>query len=194
MGDRIRHDLKWAHGSGHALAELDCLQLEAALDLRRSRKEHLHRLYHAVAQAGRTSQHQRSLAAGELLVENEEWDAAKVVAVQVRHEHRVDRSGCESQSRQTDQRRRPAVEQHVRALATERDTRLETPAAAEGVARADELHDDHAQLVSSIGTKAGLRYSTRVHGALTGKSEAYFARAAACTQPRLRPMTAVAQQ
>jgi hypothetical protein len=87
---------------------------------------------------------QRSGAVAELAVQDQERQAAEVVAVQVRHQHQPDLVGIVALLLQGDQGGGAAVQQDVAILAggPQQNARLEAAAAAEGITRADEPHLD----------------------------------------------------
>jgi hypothetical protein len=127
-----------------AIGQLGEPDVESPPDGRRARKEHLHRLAHAGLDAGRSHHDERARAPRELAVEDQERDAAEVIAVQVGEDHRVDRRGIDAEAAHRNQGRRAAVDEGLGRARLEMDARLEAPAAAERVARAEEayLHED----------------------------------------------------
>jgi glutamate dehydrogenase/leucine dehydrogenase len=89
---------------------------------------------------------QGSGAVAELAVQDQERQAAEVVAVQVRHQHQPDPVGILPLLLQGDQGGGAAVQQDVAVLAggVQQDAGLEAAAAAEGVTGADEPHLDES--------------------------------------------------
>jgi hypothetical protein len=82
---------------------------------------------------------------GELAVQDQEREAAEVVAVQVRHQHQPNLAGILALLVEGDQGRGAAVQQHIAvvvARGVQQDAGLEAAAAAEGVTGANEPHLD----------------------------------------------------
>jgi hypothetical protein len=82
---------------------------------------------------------------GELAVQDQEREAAEVVAVQVRHQHQPNLVGILALLLEGDQRGGAAVQQDITAVVArgvQQDAGLEAAAAAEGVTGANEPHLD----------------------------------------------------
>lgn len=130
---------------GGALGQLDELDGEALLGARGPREEHLHRVADARLDARRAGDDERPCAPrDELGVQDEEGQAAEVIAVEVADEDGLDVVRIDVEAAHRDERRRAAVEQDGAGCGSDEDARLEPPAAAEGVAAAKELHRHHA--------------------------------------------------
>src|SRR5207247_10761181 len=87
----------------------------------------------------------------ELAVEDQVGHAAGVVAVVVRHEHRVDRAGIDGGALQRDERRRSTVDENAEAVVLEEDAGLRASAGPECVAASDEADRGHSVGRSSYG-------------------------------------------
>jgi hypothetical protein len=108
-------------------------------------KQHLHRRLHALADPGWAGDVRGSGAVGELAVQDQEREAAEVVAVQVRHQHQPNLVGILALLLEGDQRGGAAVQQDITAVVArgvQQDAGLEAAAAAEGVTGANEPHLD----------------------------------------------------
>jgi hypothetical protein len=138
MLDREPGDRQGADRCGRARRELDEVGAEPAGRPGGAGKQDLHRRHHPLASARRPGDDERALAPAELAVEDEEGHAAEVVTVEVREEDAVDRGGIDAGALQGDERRGAAVDQDAAAGTVEAETGLEAPAAAEGVAGAEE--------------------------------------------------------
>jgi hypothetical protein len=81
----------------------------------------------------------------ELTVQDEEREAAEVVAVQMGQKDPADRSRVHAGPLHRDQRGRPAVDQERPARALQEEARLKAPSAPKRVARPEELKLNLAQ-------------------------------------------------
>jgi hypothetical protein len=81
---------------------------------------------------GNSPHNQRPLSVGELSVEYQEWDAAEVVAVEMRHHYQADAVGVDVGSLHRHQGRGSAIDEYV-VRAAQVQASLQTSAAAERV-------------------------------------------------------------
>jgi hypothetical protein len=109
----------------------------------RARKQRFADRVHPRFEIARTGDHERPRALrGQHRVDQEERHAAKVIAVQVREDDRVDGVGVDPLLGERDERRRTEVDGDARGGPVDEDTCLKSAAAPEGVTRADEA-DTH---------------------------------------------------
>ena len=105
----------------------------------RAGEEHLHRRPDALAGADRADDGQRLVAvAVELGVEEEERQAAEMVAVEVRQHHRVDAVGVDPEPLQRDERGGAEIEHDRRRRGLNEETRVCPSARSERVPAADD--------------------------------------------------------
>jgi hypothetical protein len=102
------HDRVWDHAHAGDLGRLSRLPLdegghESPLDPRGAGEQRLQRGGHPGLDASRSRHHQRTHAAAELAVEQDERHAAEVVAMQVRDQDRVDGGRVDAGPAQRDQ-------------------------------------------------------------------------------------------
>ncbi len=132
-----------AHRAGGSRSQFGDLDAEPAAGGRGAGEQELHGLTEAAGGSRRAGDGKRLDATGELPVEDEEGQAAEVVAVQVGDEHGTDLAGVESQALEGAERRGAAVQQHRGSSgAAQVDAGLVPAAAAEGVAAAGEGHGE----------------------------------------------------
>jgi hypothetical protein len=104
-----------------------------------AREQDLHRCRHPLPDARRAGDHERALAPAELAVEDEEGNAAEVVAVEMREEDAADGSRVDARALHPDEGRGAAVDQDSDAAgALEAEAGLEASPAAEGITGAEE--------------------------------------------------------
>ena len=82
-------------------------------------------------------------------MEDQERNAAEVVAVQMGEDHRIDRSRIDAEVAHRDQRRGAAIDEDLSLTRLEVNARLEAPAAAERVSRAEKA-DLHERPISGL--------------------------------------------
>src|SRR5215471_6415803 len=98
-----------AYSGGRPRGQLDRVDAEAAGCRGRAREQALHGVGQAAGDARRAGHGERCGAAGELAVEDEERQAAEVIAVQVRNEDGGDLARVESEAFQSAERGSAAV-------------------------------------------------------------------------------------
>ena len=94
-----------------------------------------------VAEARRARERERpSAPAHQMRVEQEERQAAEMIAMQVAHQHRLDAVGLDAETLERDQRGRPAIDQEARFRCRHQEAGVIPAAAAEGVAAAEKAN------------------------------------------------------
>src|SRR6516225_11233714 len=120
--------------------ELDHVDLKAPRDVCRARKQDLHCLAQPFPQARRPRHRQRCRpAADQLCVQNKERQAAEMVAVQMRYEDGFDRIRLDAKASNGNHRRGATVNQELGQFSGYVEARVETAAAAKGIATTEEL-------------------------------------------------------
>src|SRR5215472_5521427 len=123
-----------------ALRKFDDSDLKAPRDVRRARKQHLHRLAQPFPQAGWSRHRQRCRAAADqLCVEDKERQAAEVVAMKMRYEDGSDGIRLDAKASNGNHRRGAAVDQELGRSGGYVKARVELAPAAERVATTEEL-------------------------------------------------------
>jgi len=132
-----------------------------ALDLGRSREKSFHRLGQALAcTRGACDEQRGDSLADELAIKNDERDAPKVVAMQVRQDNCTDVVWVYSEPPHRNEGSCPAINQNLRALSVQKNARLQPPAATKGIAASEEL-DPHTDSLSQSHLRVDAARETR---------------------------------
>src|SRR2546425_9338408 len=132
-----RHPVDLDRLAGDDLANLG---VELPLDLRGAGEEDFHRLDEALAKARRADERERRRPpAVELRVQNEEGEAAEMIAVEMRDEDGADAVGIDAEPPHRDHARGAALDQERAGGRLDEKAGVEPSAAAEGVAAPEEL-------------------------------------------------------
>ncbi|OLE38913.1 MAG: hypothetical protein AUG00_04070 [Candidatus Rokubacteria bacterium 13_1_20CM_2_70_7] len=143
VGHLERGDGGRADDRGASIDQLQELDGEAAGHAGRAGEEDLHGRLEAGGYAGRTRDLERTRSPPELPVEDQEGQAAEMVAVQMREHDPLDGVRIEAGALHGDERRSAAVDQDAPAVsAAQVQTGLEPPATAERVTRSKKLKLD----------------------------------------------------
>ncbi len=155
-----------------ALLKLDEIEREAAAPAGRAREEHLHRLTNPKFDPRRSCDHQRALAPRELAVKHHERDAPEVVAMEVRHDDKTDRSRVHSGSLEPDQGRCAAINEELLGPVPQVYAALKPTAAPECVANPYERNGHHLRHRRHITKHLAQRQQVRAQRPAAGSGSA----------------------
>jgi hypothetical protein len=130
------------HGGTDALDQLLKLDFELSPHSRRSGEENFHRFGDPVTEPRGTGYKEALGAARELLVEDQEWQTAKVIAMKVGDEDCINDIRFDRRLLKRGQRRCTAVEEARASVRLDEDTCVQATTATERVATSEKM-DPH---------------------------------------------------
>src|SRR5215469_2396134 len=133
MLDRKRSHTNLSYLAAHAIEQLDKLERESSLRLRRVRKQVLHRRLDARRNAGWSRNDKWLPAARELRVKNQKRQATEVIAVKMSQQHHSDVAWLNTATLHCDERRSTAGQQDPCTATSDENAGLEAPATAKSI-------------------------------------------------------------